>query len=163
MGVIWPAPIAGRFAGLYSRRTTGDVRRAARVLGALGSSVEVLEPAQGVSVRGTSDDQLFRGDVVRKLLVKMAQQADLSPPGWLPPQEPRVAVTVRERAARRAVQQTVDAAEAPARALKVADPLVAWYNQHVGVSMVPYARLDRGRRRHILDTTHVEVPVETGT
>ena len=48
------------------------------MLGALGYSVEVIEPAQGLSVRGTADDKLFSGDVVRKLLVKMEQQVDLS-------------------------------------------------------------------------------------
>jgi len=134
------------------------VLRSARVLGALGSSVEVSEPEQGLSIRGTSDDKLFRGDGVRKLLVKMEPQADLSRPACLPPQEPRVAVKVRERASRRAVKQTVDEAEAQARALKVAAQWVGWYNQHVGVSMVQYARLGRGRRLHILDTTHVEGP-----
>src|SRR6266481_5959867 len=163
MEVILPAHIAGRFAGLYSLRKAGYVLRSARVLGALGYSVEVIEPEQGLSIRGTSDDKLFSGDVVRKLLVKMEQQADLSRPACLPPQEPRVAVKVRERASRRAVKQTVDEAEAQARALKVADQLVGWYNQHVGVSMLQYARLGRGRRLHILDTTHVEVPLETGT
>src|SRR5207244_7238502 len=40
---------------------------------------------------------------------------------------------------------------------------VSWYNQQVGVSLLQYARLGRGRRMHILDTTHVEVPLETGT
>jgi hypothetical protein len=29
--------------------------------------------------------------------------------------------------------------------------------------MLQYARLGRGRRLHILETTHVEVPLETGT
>ena len=158
MEVMLPAHIAGRFAGLYSLRKAGYVLRSARVLGALGYSVEVSVPEHGLSVRGTSDDQLFSGDVVRKLLVKMEPQADLSRPACLPPQEPRVAVKVRERASRRAVKQTVDEAEAQARALKVAAQWVGWYNQHVGVSMVQYARLGRGRRLHILDTTHVEVP-----
>ena len=40
---------------------------------------------------------------------------------------------------------------------------MSWYNQQVGVSLLQYARLGRGRRIHILDTTHVEVPLETGT
>jgi hypothetical protein len=57
----------------------------------------------------------------------------------------------------------VEAAEAEARAHQVAAQLVGWYNQQVGVSMLQYARLGRGRRIHILDTTHVEVPLETGT
>jgi hypothetical protein len=75
------------------------------------------------------------GDVVRKLLVQMAQQADLSQPARRPPQEPNVAVKVRERASRRAVKQAVDAAEAAARAHKVPEPWVAWDNQQVGGSM----------------------------
>src|SRR5512145_2028310 len=163
MGVILPAHLAARFAGLYSMRKAGYVLRSARVLGALGYSVEVIDPGQGLSVRGTSDDKLFSGDVVRKLLVQMEQQADLSQPAQRPLQEPSVAVKVRERASRRAVKQAVDAAEAEARAHQVAEQLVSWYNQQVGVSMLKYARLGRGRRLHILDTTHVEVPLETGT
>ena len=163
MEVILPAHIAARFAGLYSMRKAGYVLRSARVLGALGYSVEVVEPECGLSARGTSDDKLFSGDVVRKLLVQMERQADLSQPVRRPPQEPNVAVKVRERASRRAVKQAVDAAEAEARAHQVAEQLVRWYNQQVGVSMLRYARLGKGRRLHILDTTHVEVPLETGT
>jgi hypothetical protein len=139
------------------------VLRSARVLGALGYSVEVIEPAHGLSLRGTSDDKLFSGDVVRKLLVKMEAQADLSHPGLSPPKEPSAAVKVRERASRRAVKQAVDEVEAAVRARQVAEQLVGWYNQHVGVSMLKYARLGKGRRLHILDTTHVEVALETGT
>src|SRR5262245_35411164 len=71
MEVILPAHMAARFAGLYSMRKAGYGLRSARVLGALGYSGEVIESAQGLSLRGTSDDQLFSGDVVRKLLVKM--------------------------------------------------------------------------------------------
>ena len=77
MEVILPAHMAARFAGLYSMRKAGYVLRSARVLGALGYSVEVLDPAHGLSLRGTSDDKLFSGDVVRKLLVQMEQQADV--------------------------------------------------------------------------------------
>src|SRR5207245_10803416 len=103
------------------------------------------------------------GDVVRKLLVQMEQQADLRQPAQRLPQEPSVAVKVRERASRRAVKQAIDEAEAEARAYQVAEQLVGWYNQHVGAAMLQYARLGRGRRLHILDTTHVEVALETGT
>src|SRR5262245_49763221 len=163
MEVILPAHIAARFAGLYSMRKAGDVVRSARVLGALGYSVEVVEPARGLSVRGTSDDKLFSGDVVRKLLVQMERQAALREPPRRLPQEPSVAVKVRERASRRAVKQPVDVAEAEARAHHVAAQLVDWYNQQGGVSMVRYARLGKGRRIPILDTTHVEVALETGT
>jgi hypothetical protein len=163
MEVILPAHIAARFAGLYSMRKAGYVLRSARVLGALGYSVEVVEPERGLSLRGTSDDKLFSGDVVRKLLVKMEQQVDLSQPVLRPPQEPSAAVKVRERASRRAVKHAVDEAEAEARAQKVAEQLVGWYNQQVGGSMLQYGRLGRGRRIHILDTTPIEVPLETGT
>jgi hypothetical protein len=162
MEVSLPAHIAARFAGLDSMRNAGDVLRSARVVGALGYSVEVVEPECGLSLRGTSDDKLFSGDVVRKFLVQMAQQADLSQPARRPPQEPHVAVKVRERASRRAVKQAVDADEAEARAHKVAEHWVGWYNQQVGVSRLRYARLGTGRRIHILDTTRVEVALETG-
>ena len=92
----------------------------------MGYSVEVIAPAHGLSWRGTSDDKLFSGDVVRKLLVQMEQQADLSQAACLlPPQEPSVAVKVRKRASRRAVKQAVDAADAEARAQLVAAQLVA--------------------------------------
>src|SRR3989442_5887921 len=91
MEVILPAHLAARFGGLYSMRKAGYVLRSARVLGALGYSVEVIDPEHGLSVRGTSDDKLFSGDVVRKLLVQMEQQADLSQPVLLPPPELRVA------------------------------------------------------------------------
>lgn len=122
-----------------------------------------IEPAHGWSLRGTSDDKLLRGEVGRKLLVQMEAQADLRQPAPLPPQEPSVAVKRRERASRRAVQHAVDAAEAEARAQQVAAPLVGWDNQHGGVSLLQYARLGRGRRMDMLDTTHVEVPRKTGT
>ena len=69
----------------------------------------------------------------------------------------------RKRASRRAVTQAVDAAEAAARASQGSAPLVDWDNQHVGLSLLKYARLGRGRRMHLLDTTHVEVALETGT
>ena len=163
MEVILPAHLAARFAGLYSMRKAGYVLRSARVLGALGYSVEVVAPQRGLSVRGTADDKLFSGDVVRKLLVQMEQQAALRQPTRRPPQEPSVAVKVRERASRRAVKHPVDAAEADARAYQVAAQLVGWYNQQVGGSRLQYARLGRGRRLHILDTTHVEVALEAGT
>jgi hypothetical protein len=52
----------------------------ASVLGTLGYSVEVLEPEQGLLLRGTSDDKLLSGDVLRKLLVKLEKQVDLKVP-----------------------------------------------------------------------------------
>jgi hypothetical protein len=126
MEVILPAHLAGRFAGLYSLRKAGYGLHSAKVLGAGGYSVEVVEPEQGLSLRGTSDDKLFSGDVVRKLLVNMEEQADLSQPVVSPSKEPNVAVKVRQHVSRRAVKQVVDEAEAEGRAPKVAEQLVDW-------------------------------------
>jgi len=100
MEVILPAHIAARFAGLYSMRKAGYVLRSARVLGALGYSVEVVEPERGLSLRGTSDDKLFSGEVVRKLLVKMEQQVDLRQPVLRPPQEPSADHSVKPKITR---------------------------------------------------------------
>jgi hypothetical protein len=144
-------------------RKSGYVLRSASVLGALGYSIEVLDPEQGLSLRGTSDDKLMSGDVVRKLLVKLETQVDLSVPVRVPPVEPSQPVKVRRRASRRAVKGAVNAVEAEARAQRVAAKLLAWYNDHVGPSLLQYARVGKGRRLHIVDTTPVEVPLETGT
>jgi hypothetical protein len=67
MEVILASHLAARFSGRYSMRKSGSVLRSASVLGALGYSVEVLEPAQDLALRGTSDDKLISGDVLRKL------------------------------------------------------------------------------------------------
>ena len=163
MEVLVASHLAARFAGLYSMRKSGYVLRSAAVLGALGYSVEVLEPAQGLSRRGTTDDKLLSGDVLRKLLVKLENHVDLSLPLCLPPVEPNVAVPVRKRASRRAVKGAVDVAEAEARAQRAAAKLVTWYNEQVGPSLLAYARMGPGRRIHIVDTTHVEVPLEAAT
>jgi hypothetical protein len=59
MEVSLPAHLAGRFSGLYSLRKTGYGLRSARVLGALGYSVEVVELAQGLSVRGCDPQKCY--------------------------------------------------------------------------------------------------------
>src|SRR4029453_7017557 len=159
MEVIVASHLAARFAGLYSMRKSGYVLRSASVLGALGYSVEVLAPEQGLSLRGTSDDKLISGDVLRNLLVKLEPHVAPHAPLRLPPYEPSVAVKVRQRASRRAVKGAGDVAEAEARAQRVAATLMDWYNAHVGPSLLRYARVGAGRRIHIVDTTHVEVPL----
>src|SRR2546427_2296122 len=126
MEVIVASHLAARFAGLYSMRKSGYVLRSASVLGALGYSAGVLEPEQGLSWRGTADDQLISGDVLRKLLVKLENHVDLNDPLGVPPYEPSLSVKVRKRASRRAVKGDVDAAEAEARAQRVATKLVDW-------------------------------------
>ena len=163
MEVILASHLAARFAGLYSMRKSGYVLRSASVLGALGYSLEVLEPEQGLSLRGTVDDKLISGDVLRKLLVKLEKHVDLNDPLRLPPFEPSQWVKVRQRASRRAVKGDLDVAEAEARAQRVAAKLMEWYNDTVGPSLLAYAQVGPGRRIHIVDTTHVEVPLETGT
>jgi hypothetical protein len=163
MEVILASHLAARFAGLYSMRKSGYVLRSASVLGALGYSVEVLEPEQGLSLRGTSDDKLISGDVLRKLLVKLENQVDLKAPVRVPPVEPSQPVKVRQRASRRAVKGVFNADEAEARAQRAAAKLMPWYNDHVGPSLLQYARVGKGRRIHIVDTTQVEVCLETGT
>jgi hypothetical protein len=163
MEVILASHLVARFASLYSMRTAGYVLRSAALLGALGYSVEVLEPEQGLALRGTSDDKLISGDGLRKLLGKLETHVDPNAPLLLPPYEPSSSVKVRKRASRRAVKGAFDVAAAEARAQRVAMKLRDWYNDHVGPSLLAYARVGKGRRIHIVDTTHVEVPLETGT
>ena len=45
----------------------------------------------------------------------------------------------------------------------MASQLMDWYNDHVGPALLQYARLGKGRRIHIVDTTQVEVSLATGT
>jgi hypothetical protein len=125
--------------------------------------MEVVEPAQGLSLRGPSDDKLSSGDVLRKRLVQLENPVDLNAPLRVPPFEPSQPVKGRQRASRRAVKGEVDGAEAEARAQRVATKLMDWYNGNVGPSLLDHARVGPGRRIHIVDTTHVEVPLETGT
>ena len=164
--VILAASVAARFAGIYSQRKTGYVLQSARVLGALGYSVEVLEEGDGITARGSGEDQLFSGDVLRKLLVKLEAQAKVG----LPPEPVLVEAAaevsptrVRERASRRAVKAEVKEAEAEASGRAAAQALITWYNLTVAQSLLDYARLGGGRRIHILDATKVEVALETAT
>jgi hypothetical protein len=163
MEVILASHLAARFAGLYSMRKAGYVLRSAAVLGALGYSVDVLAPAQGLSLRGTSEDKLLSGDGLRKLWVKLEHHVDLDEPVRVPPVAPSPPVKVRQRAARRAVKGAVDAVEAEARAQRVSTKRMDWYNNHVGPALLRYARVGPGRRIPIVATTQVEVALETGT
>ena len=137
--------------------------RSAQVLGALGYSPKVLEAHEGLSRRGTSDDQLLSGDTLRKLLVKMEGEVDPESPLELPPVKPSAGAKARQRRSRRSVKSNMEEAEAEARGQRVAAQLLSWYNDEVATSMVAYAALGAGRRIHILDTTKVQVPLETAT
>ena len=61
-------------------RKSGSVLRAASVLGAWGSRVDVWAPDQGFSLRGPAEDKLMSGDVLRKLLVTLEDPVDLTAP-----------------------------------------------------------------------------------
>jgi hypothetical protein len=74
-------------------------------MSSLLNSIEVLEPAQGLSWCGTLDDKLSGGEVLRKLLVQFAKHVDLDALLRLPPVEPSQAVKGRQRTSRRAVSQ----------------------------------------------------------
>lgn len=165
MRVLIASSIAARFAKLYSIRNSGFVLRSALVLGALGYSVEVVQAGNGLSARGTSDDSVHSGDVLRKLLVKMESRVEAE--AHVETTAASASVTqplkVRERRSRRAVKQELDEQEAARRGQAVAAQLIEWYNQHVGMSMLAYARLGDGRRLHILDTTPIEVALKTAT
>lgn len=136
--------------------------RAARVLGALGYRVEGREPAQGLAVRGTADDQRCSGDGGRQRWGTRAQPVALSQGSPGPGAGPRVAVNVRERASRRAGNHVVEEAEAAIRALRVAAPLGQWAPPQVAGSRGQAARLGRGRQGHRRDPPRVEGPVAPG-
>ena len=95
-------------------------------------------------------------DVVRKLLVKMEQQADLSQPLLTLPRAQCGDQSARTRLTPAVKRRWMKPRPPPSAQGRRS--MVAWYNHQVGVSMVQYAGLGRGRRLHILDTTHVEVP-----
>ena len=75
--VMLAAEVAARLASIYSPRKTGYGLRSARVLGEWGYRVEVRAEGAGLSGQGTPDDQLYSGDVRRKLLGTAEQQQQI--------------------------------------------------------------------------------------
>ncbi len=67
----------------------------------MGYSVEVLDEDDGLSGQGTPDGQLYSGDVLRKLLGKLEQQARVTAQDRATALQGGAAVKVRERASRR--------------------------------------------------------------
>lgn len=163
MEVILTASLAARFAGIYSFRKLGYVLQSARVLGALGYSVAVTQAGEGISRRGTGDAQVVSGDVLRKLLVQMEKQVEVTQTDLAKEDvvDTRVG-RVRQRGSRRAAKGQVDARDAQARGSRVAREMLKWYSDCVGPSLVAYAQLGEGRRLHIVDCTKVEVPLDSG-
>lgn len=161
--VILAAELTARFAGIYSQRKSGYVLRSARVLGAMGYSVEVLDEDDGLSGQGTPDGQLYSGDVLRKLLGKLEKQASVRAEDRAAAIQGGAAVKVRERASRRAVKEPqLNERKAAARSSAVARQLLDWYNTTVGPGLLEYAQTGDGRRIHILDTTKIEVALKAG-
>jgi hypothetical protein len=134
------------------------VLRSARVLGAMGYSVEVLEEGAGLSGRGTGEDQLYSEDVLRKLLGKAEKQIEVTTQDQAAAVPGGAEVKVRNRASRRAVKEPkLDEVDGAARSHAVARGLLDWYNQTVGPGLLEYAQSGDGRRIHILDTTKLDV------
>ena len=162
MAVLLAASTSARFAGLYSFRKLGYVLQSARVLGALGYSVAVTRGGQGISRRGTHDEQVVSGDVLRKLLVQMETTIEVDEAA-LAHEEIEVPLgRLGKRRSRREAKGEVDAREAQVRGRGVAEQLLTWYRDAVGPSLLAYAQLGSGRRLHIVDCTKVEVPLESG-
>lgn len=137
--------------------------RSARVLGAMGYSVEILEEGEGLSRYGSAEDQLYSGDVLRKLLGKLEKQSKVMAEDRVSAIQGGPAVKVRERISRRAVKDTdLDEAKAGARSAAVARQLLRWYNTKVGPGLLEYGQTGEGRRIHILDATKIEVAVKAG-
>jgi hypothetical protein len=161
--VILASQIAARFAAIYSQRKASYVLRSARVLGALGYSLEVLDVGDGISTRGTSRDGAYSEDVVRKLLGKIEKEAEVASEDRAAAKQGGAEVKCRARPSRRAVKQKeLDELEAAARSHSAARELIIWYNQQVGPSLLEYAQTGEGRRIHLLDTTEIEVALLTG-
>ena len=165
MKIILAANIAARFAGIYSMSKTGYtgyMLRSARVLGELGYSVEVIEPGNGISRRGTEDGQILSADVQRKILVKMEEKVEVT--AEMKGQEVKDTRVgkVRKRDSRRGVKKEIDELDAQARRRVVGQQLVGWYNNSIGVTILEYADVGKGRRIHILDCTKLEVALESG-
>jgi hypothetical protein len=125
--------------------------------------VAVTQAGEGISRRGTGDAQVVSGDGLRKLLVQMEKQvevtqADLDKEDVVDTRVGRV----RQRGTRRAAKGQVDARDAQARGSRVAREMLTWYSDCVGPSLLAYAQLGEGRRLHIVDGTKVEVPLDSG-
>lgn len=163
MEVILATQMAARFSGLYSQRKSRYVLRSARVLGALGYSLEVLNEGEGISGRGTKDDSLMSQDVLRKLLGLIEKRAEVTDADLEAARVGGALVEVKKRASRRAVKQQLDTQIASARSAACSRKLIAWYNQSVGPALLDYADMGEGRRIHLLDTTQIVVALSTGT
>ncbi len=70
--VLLTAGIAAAFQGEYGLRNCGCALHSPALLAELGLNAAWLAPGEGLSRRGTQDEAVFHGDVLRKLLQQVA-------------------------------------------------------------------------------------------
>jgi hypothetical protein len=81
MRLLLAAGMAGHFAGLYALSQSPYALHSPRLLAQLGVQVQVLQPGEGLSRKGTKHEAAFHADVLRKMLDTLAwkeQQAEQS-------------------------------------------------------------------------------------
>src|SRR6266496_3037329 len=69
IAVLLTASVAGAFQGEYALRESGCALHSPALLAELGLNVAWLRPGEGLSRRGTEQEAVFHGDVLRKLLL----------------------------------------------------------------------------------------------
>ncbi len=72
MLVLLTASVAAAFQGEYGLRPSGCALHSPVLLAELGLNAAWLAPGEGLSRRGTQDEAVFHGDVLRKLLRQLA-------------------------------------------------------------------------------------------
>jgi hypothetical protein len=72
MRLLLAAGMAGHFAGLYALSQSPYALHSPRLLAELGVQVQVMQPGDGLSHKGTQQAVAFHADVVRKLLDTLA-------------------------------------------------------------------------------------------
>ena len=68
MRLLLAAGIAGHFAGLYALSQSPYALHSPRLLSELGIQVQVMQPGEGLSIKGTKQPVAFHADVLRKML-----------------------------------------------------------------------------------------------
>ena len=130
-------------------------------VGRVGLQCEVIKAGKGMSRRGTGDEQVISGDVLRKLLVQMEQHITLSTDALAGEVVDTRVGRVRERGSRLTVKGQVDGREVQARGRGVGEQLTEWYTHCVGVSLLAYAQVGVAGAGKV-DCTKVEVPLDSG-
>ena len=80
--LLLAAGIAGHFAGLYALSQSPYALHSPRLLSELGVQVQVMQPGEGLSQKGTQQPVAFHADVLRKMLDTLdwkEQQQQLRP------------------------------------------------------------------------------------